>query len=77
MRAPREVLAVGQLQLCGIACGLIVLMALVAPFTKLRETGTEAEGARDRPPYLLYALMGLNVVVVAAGVVVAGVLTFS
>jgi hypothetical protein len=55
--------------------GVIVLMALVAPFTRAPESDDPVSESNGQA-YVVYALIGVNLLVLAVGVVVAAVVTF-
>lgn len=55
--------------------GVVVLLAVVAPFTRSRERD-EALPLSSGPAYLLYALIGVNLGVLTIGVAVAATATF-
>jgi hypothetical protein len=54
---------------------VIVVMALVAPFTRVNESDDPAAESNGQA-YVVYALIGVNVLVLVVGVVVAAVVTF-
>ena len=56
--------------------GVIVLMALVAPLTRAPE-GDDPVSESNGQAYVVYALIGVNVLVLVVGVVVAAVATVS
>ena len=58
-----------------VTAGVVVLLAVVAPFTRSPQRGDPAAGSED-PPYLLLALAGVNLAVLGIGVSVAAAATF-